>query len=180
MTKAPDKKAAAKKPAAKKPAGDKHPGGRPTDYREEYAAQAEKLCKLGATDKELADFFGVTETTVNNWKQAHPEFLESLKKGKTLADAEVASKLFHRATGYEHPEDDIRTVTVPGGGSEIVITPTTKHYPPDTAAGIFWLKNRQREKWRDKVEAEIGGAGGGPVVVEIVRFGQGGGENNPA
>jgi hypothetical protein len=31
--------------------------GRPTKYKEEYNEQAYKLCLLGATDKELADFF---------------------------------------------------------------------------------------------------------------------------
>lgn len=69
--------------------------------------------------------------------------------GKGAADAAVASKLFHRATGYEHPEDDIRAVN-----GEIVITPTIKHYPPDTTAAIFWLKNRQPAKWRDKQEVD--------------------------
>lgn len=128
--------------------------GRPSKYRSEFAEQVVKLCRLGATDVELAEFFGVSESTLNNWKKAHPGFLESLKKGKTLADAEVADKLFKRATGYEHPEDDIRAVSVGGGMSQIVITPTIKHYPPDTAAAIFWLKNRQPAKWRDKVEAE--------------------------
>jgi hypothetical protein len=32
--------------------------GRPTAYKPAYAKQAEKLCALGATDKEIADFFG--------------------------------------------------------------------------------------------------------------------------
>lgn len=32
-------------------------GGRPTKYKEEYTDQAYKLCLLGATDKEMADFF---------------------------------------------------------------------------------------------------------------------------
>ncbi len=82
---------------------------------------------------------------MNAWKKAHPAFLESLKGGKTLADAEVASKLFHRATGYEHEDTDIRVVN-----GEIIQTPIIKHYPPDTTAAIFWLKNRQPAKWRDK------------------------------
>lgn len=125
------------------------PAGRPTDYREEYNEQARKLCLLGHTDKELAEFFGICEATLNNWKIEHPEFLESLKKGKEVADADVAQSLYHRAIGYSHEEDDIRTVST-GGGSEIVITPTIKHYPPDTAAAIIWLKNRQGKKWRDK------------------------------
>ncbi|PHM57014.1 terminase [Xenorhabdus sp. KK7.4] len=79
---------------------------RPTKYQEAYAEQARKLCLLGYTDKELADFFEVSESTLNNWKHDHPGFLESLKKGKQVADGEVAAKLFHRATGYEHAEDD--------------------------------------------------------------------------
>jgi|SRR5690625_922287 len=124
-------------------------GGRPTRYRAEYAEQAYKLCLLGATDKELADFFHVSEQTINTWKKRHKRFLESLKKGKDAADAEVASKLFHRATGYEHPEADIKVIS-----GEIVITPTIKHYPPDTTAAIFWLKNRQPSKWRDKQEVD--------------------------
>ncbi|WP_312800282.1 terminase [Pseudomonas sp.] len=123
--------------------------GRPTSYKAEYAAQALKLCKLGLTDKELAEYFEVSEQTLNAWKKAHPAFLESLKGGKTMADAEVASKLFHRATGYSHDDLDIRVVN-----GEIIQTPIIKHYPPDTTAAIFWLKNRQRNKWRDKPEGE--------------------------
>ncbi|WP_293933302.1 hypothetical protein [Sphingobacterium sp. UBA6645] len=59
---------------------------------------------LGATDAELGDFFNVTEQTINNWKEAHPEFFESIKKGKDFADAKVAEKLFHRALGFETTE----------------------------------------------------------------------------
>lgn len=126
--------------------------GRPTAYKDEYAEQARKLCLLGHTDAELAEFFEVSEQTINAWKKAQPAFLESIKNGKASADSEVASKLFHRATGYEHPEDDIRAVD-----GAIVITPTIKRYAPDTAAAIFWLKNRQRDKWRDKQEVEHSG-----------------------
>lgn len=124
--------------------------GRPTKYKSGYNQQAEKLCKLGATDKELANFFEVNEDTINQWKKTHPEFSESLKKGKQIADAEVADKLFKRATGYEHPDIDIKVIN-----NKIVKTKLTKHYPPDTVAGIFWLKNRQKGKWRDKQDIGI-------------------------
>lgn len=123
--------------------------GRPTKYLPEYAEQVESLCLLGLTDKEIAASFGVTETTINNWKNQFIEFFEALKRGKHVADAAVASALYSRALGYSHPEDDIRSV-----GGEIVITPTIKHYPPDTTAAIFWLKNRQPAKWRDKPPEE--------------------------
>lgn len=117
---------------------------------------AEKFARLGATDKDLASVFEVSLSTIEAWKRDKVEFLNALKRGKMIADAEVATKLFHRATGYEHPEDDIRTVSMgDGAGSEIVITPTVKHYPPDTTAAIFWLKNRRPDLWRDKVHQEI-------------------------
>jgi len=54
--------------------------GRKSEYREEYAEQALKLCLLGATDKEIAEFFSVSEQTLNSWKKKFPQFLESLKK----------------------------------------------------------------------------------------------------
>ena len=137
------RKAAAKQPARKP--------GRPSKYRDEFAEQARKLCLLGATDKELGSFFGVSEQTINAWKSEHSAFLESLKAGKELADATVADSLYQRAKGYSHPEDDIRVV-----GGAIVITPTIKHYPPDSTALIFWLKNRRPDLWRDKREPEEG------------------------
>ena len=132
--------------------------GRPSQYREEFNEQARKLCMLGATDKQLADFFGVSEQTVNTWKTVYPAFLESLKAGKMLADAEVAHSLYQRAVGYSHPQDDIKVVE-----GEIVITPTTKHYPPDATSMIFWLKNRQPERWR--AQPEDGGEAPTPVKV---------------
>lgn len=126
------------------------PAGRPTEYKLEYNEQVYKLCLLGATDKELADFFEVSEQTLNSWKSKFPEFLESIKKGKEIADATVAQKLYHRAIGYEHPE--LITATFQGQITDTM--EVIKHYAPDPTAAIFWLKNRQRDKWRDKQEVE--------------------------
>ena len=125
------------------------PAGRPTKYKPEYAELAYKFCLLGATDADLARFFEVEEKTVNNWKEEYPEFLQSIKRGKEQADAEIAQKLYHRAKGYEHEEDKIFQYE-----GEPVIVPTTKHYPPDPTSMIFWLKNRQPQKWRDRQEVE--------------------------
>lgn len=134
--------------------------GRPSAYKSEYAEQVVKLCKLGATDKDLSDFFGVSEQTINAWKTAHPEFLESLKAGKLEADAEVASKLFHRATGYSH--EAVKIVADAKTGAQHVV-PFVEHYPPDTTAAIFWLKNRRPDVWRETKAVELTGGGGGPV-----------------
>jgi hypothetical protein len=82
---------------------------RPSRYRPEFVDHARKLCRLGATDKELAEFFGVAESTLAKWKLAHWGFSESLKEGKSESDAEVADRLFKRATGYSHKDTKFAT-----------------------------------------------------------------------
>lgn len=126
------------------------PAGRPTSFKKAYTEQAKKLALLGATDAQAADFFGVTEQTLNNWKKKHPEFFESLKAGKAEVDSKVVRSLFERAMGYTHPEEKIFN-----HNGEAMRVETTKHYPPDTTAMIFWLKNRDPENWRDKVTTEV-------------------------
>jgi hypothetical protein len=133
---------------------------RPTKYRAEFAEQARKLCLLGATDADLADFFEVPESTINNWKKAHKEFLESIKKGKILADAEVATRLYERALGYTHPEEKVFQ-----NNGEIITHQTMKHYPPDTTAAAIWLNNRKPDRWRNKPEADTGNDAPQPVQV---------------
>ncbi len=146
----------------------KAPVGRPSKYKPEYAEQAFKYCLLGATDDRLAELFGVNPDTVHEWKKVHKDFSDSLYAGREKADAEVAKSLYHRALGYSHAEDDIRTVSSGGGVSDIVITPTIKHYPPDTGAATLWLKNRQPKLWRDKVDVDQTVQGSVDVKVDVV------------
>lgn len=124
--------------------------GRKSSYKEEYADQAHKLALLGLTDEEMAEFFGIGITTINRWKKDYPEFQKSLKAGKVVADANVVTKLYRRATGYDYDE----TSTTRKGRRTICEKHTSKHQPADTTAAIFWLKNRQPDKWRDRKEVE--------------------------
>lgn len=141
--------------------------GTDSKYKKEYAEQARKLCLLGATDKELADFFGVCEATINNWKLSFPQFLESVKSGKLDADAKVAESLYNRAVGYVGK----KTVTANIAGAITDIKVVDEYVGPDVGAAVFWLKNRQRAKWRDKFDQEISGVDGGPIEHGItVRF----------
>jgi hypothetical protein len=136
---------------------------RPSKFKEEFIPQAEKLCKLGATDMEVADFFEVDVRTLYRWKGENEAFCQALKAGKDVADERVERSLYARANGYEHNEADIRVV-----GGKIVQTPIRKYYAPDTTACIFWLKNRKPAEWRDKVETEHSGTVQiGRVVREI-------------
>lgn len=133
--------------------------GRPSAYNPAYAKQAQKLCQLGATDVELADFFGVTVTTIGNWQRQHADFLAALKMGKDAADARVERSLYHRANGYTFDSEKVFQFQ-----GEIVRAKTREHVPPDTTACIFWLKNRRRDEWRDRQEAAA------EALTEAVRF----------
>lgn len=132
--------------------------GRPTKYRSEYDDQVYKLCLLGATDEQLADFFGVSVQTIHNWTDRSEGFLEARKRGKAEADSTVAESLYHRALGYEH--DAVKIMQSDGASFE---HPYRKKYPPDTTAAIFWLKNRQPDEWRDRHQHEHSGPDGGPI-----------------
>lgn len=125
--------------------------GRPGQYHESMPDRARKLCSQFGDDNDmLATSFGVTIATLHNWKKEHPEFLDAIKEGKDLFDSDTVERsLLHRAIGYSCIEEKVFL-----DKGEPVIVKTTKHYPPDTTAMIFWLKNRQPARWRDKQEID--------------------------
>ena len=129
-------------------------GGRPTEYKDEYVLQAEKLCMLGATDEEVADFFGVSTRTIYRWKLEHDEFCQALKVGKAAADERIERSLYQKASGYFYTEEQAFKIKVEQHKEEVEVVPVEKYAPPDTTAQIFWLKNRKRDDWRDKQEIE--------------------------
>jgi hypothetical protein len=129
-----------------------NPVGRPSSYKPEFAGQAEKLCELGATDMELADFFGVDVATIYRWKHSHPEFCEAVKVGKDALDNRVERSLYQRAVGYSFNSEKVFHHQ-----GLITRAPTVEHIPPDPGAAMNWLKNRRGETWRDKQEHELTG-----------------------
>lgn len=134
--------------------------GRPSSYKPEYADQARKLCELGATDYELAQFFDVDTATIYRWRNTKEDFCEAVTCGKDKADERVARSLFNRAVGYTFESEKVFN-----NRGEIVRAKTTEHVPPDPAAAMNWLKNRQPGTWRDRVEHT--GSDGGPVRITI-------------
>ncbi|MCC6195166.1 MAG: helix-turn-helix domain-containing protein [Burkholderiales bacterium] len=139
--------------------------GRPTKYHPDLARRAELLCRRGLTDVELANFFGVAKSTLNLWKLRHPEFSDSLKRGKDYADALIVEALYRRACGYSHPAVKI---VLDARSRTVLRVPYTKHYPPDTTACIFWLTNRQPGKWSNRVRHDVGDPTGGPARSNIL------------
>lgn len=98
----------------------------------------------GLTDEQIAKNIGINRTTLYDWKKKEVNIADVLKKGKEVIDFEVENALLKRALGYEYEEE-----TYENG---ILTKKVKKQVPPDTTAQIFWLKNRKKEQWREKVE----------------------------
>jgi len=140
------------------PKGNKHA----RKYKPAMDGRAKLLAAAGFTDEELAAFFGLKNVkTIQRWKKRFPTFYESLSTGKAMADTRVEAALYQRAIGYSCPD-----VHVSNYEGEITLTPIIKHYPPDTTAQIFWLKNRKPEQWRDKHEFDEQHN----ITVKVVRY----------
>jgi hypothetical protein len=121
--------------------------GPDTSFKPEFCNVARRVAMLGATNDDLAAILGVCRRTVGNWLQEFPEFKAAVAEGKLDADSRVAEKLYQRAIGYERPA--VRHFAGTEGPQRVDYT---YHHPPDTAAAIFWLRNRRREDWREQVE----------------------------
>ena len=102
---------------------------------------------VGATDEQILQRIGISHDAFYKWKKRYQEFADALKAGKAESDGRVVKSLFQRATGYSHKD-----VHISNYQGEITETEITKHYPPDTTACIFWLKNRMPAQWRDKID----------------------------
>lgn len=132
--------------------------GRPSKYKKEYDFQAERLSRLGATDKEMADFFEVSLSTLSLWKTEYESFSDALKEGKIWSDVKISESLFKKACGFSYMEEigfKCKSYDEQGRQIEKVETKMVARFqPPDTTACIFWLKNRRTNEWRDKRDVE--------------------------
>lgn len=138
--------------------------GRPSEYDPAFLPKVEALAKEGATDREIAEFLGVSERTVYRWQHEHPLFRQTLKLGKEAADERVIKSLYRRAVGYSF--DAVKIVADAKTGASTVV-PYEEHVPPDTTAAIFWLKNRRADEWRDKSSTELSGPNGQPIATSL-------------
>jgi hypothetical protein len=150
-------------------------GGRPSKFEPAFVEQAEKLCALGATDEEIAEFFDVSTRTIYRWKLDSDAFCQALKAGKEQSDNRIERSLYQRASGFFFTEEQAFKIKVAQYEEEVEVVEVERYQPPDTTAMIFWLKNRRRDDWRDKIEHEHGGEGGGPIMhtIELVAGGNG-------
>jgi transcriptional regulator with XRE-family HTH domain len=134
---------------AKRKAKPKAKMGRP-EKQPDFNKMVTGLCLMGYTDAQLAEYIGISTRTLTRWKKSKPDFCLAIKEGRDAADAKVCASLYERACGYSHPEEKIFTYL-----GTVIRVETTKHYPPETAAIAFWLKNRHPELWKDYKHVEL-------------------------
>ena len=79
----------------------------------------------GLTDEQIAHNIGITTTTLYDWKNKFPDFAKTLKKGKEVVDYAVQGALLKKALSG------------------------------DTMAIMYWLNNRQPDKWRRRTDVNM-------------------------
>jgi transcriptional regulator with XRE-family HTH domain len=127
--------------------------GRPSKYDPGIHTQLVYwMAKNGLTDIKIAEALHISKATLNNWKNKHSDFLDSIKQGKDLVDTLVEGSLLKRALGFEYIET---TKTRNEEGKLKTTKKVTKYTPGDVAAQFIWLKNRKPDEWRDKKEIAI-------------------------
>lgn len=138
--------------------------GGPSLYADDHVERVYRLCLLGLTNPELCLAFGISEQTLYNWCNNHPDFKQALHNGRMEADSHIAKALYQRAKGYSHKETIFHVID-----KELIKTEVIKHYPPDTTACRIWLKNRTKRNdfvWTDSFQAEVSGKNGEPIKTE--------------
>ena len=109
----------------------------------------------GLTDEQIAHNMGVGYSTFRKWKNDYIAILTVLKKGKEVVDREVENAMHKSAKGYFVEEiKEIMEKDDDGKYKKLKVEKTKKWVVPNTAAQIFWLKNRKPNVWRDKQEID--------------------------
>lgn len=129
---------------------------------EEDPAQLERITNWaanGLTDEQIARSMGIRRETLWVWKRDHPNISNALKKGRMLACEVIENALFKKATGMvvEDSVEEYRGELRDGKPSNgtVVRRTTRRQIPPDTAAAIFYLKNRMPDRYSDRRTMEV-------------------------
>ena len=108
-------------------------------------------------DEKLCKFLGISHDTFYKLKKNNPEFSESIKHYKNISPLEVLSSFKKIATGYTFDEvkRELKKNEKTGKYEMIATEIVTKHIVPNATAGIFYLKNKMPNEFKDKIEHDV-------------------------
>ncbi len=113
-----------------------------------FIERIENYAHLGLSEEEMAHCLGVSYKSFNQWKVKIPAVGEAIKRGGPDATAHVARTMYLNAIGFEHDEEKIFC----NAAGDVTRVMTTKKYPPNHVSGIFYLKNKDPARWKDRQE----------------------------
>lgn len=111
----------------------------------------------GFTDEQIALKMGIHTSTFYVYKAKYKEISDALKIGKEACDYVVEEALVKNAVGYWTEEITTEKMWDEQLGKMVVVKEKTvkKFVPANPTSQIFWLKNRNPDKWKDKREETI-------------------------
>lgn len=133
--------------------------GRPSRYETEikpHLKEIENAVRAGATDKEIADAFGFSVSTIYEYKKKYKEFSKAFVCARARVVFEIKAALLKKALGFEY-EEEKRVGKKDKDGENIILVEKYKRYSaPSEQAAAMLLRNYD-ENWRDndKASAEI-------------------------
>ena len=113
--------------------------GRPLiEITPEICKKAEQLAAQGLIMTQIAAVLGMGERTLYEKVENYPQFSQAIEAGRAKGIAQVTNALFKKAT------------------------------EGDTAAQKYYLNNRDKPNWKDRIESTVQGSDGGPIKVTTI------------
>lgn len=114
------------------------------------------------TEKQIANKLSISVSTLEDYKNKHPEFLAALKNNKEIADYNVEDSLFDKCVGkFVETEKAFKCKKIyyDKNGKrcekeEVVVKKVREYIAPDTMAIAIWLNNRRPDNWRKNANKE--------------------------
>lgn len=124
---------------------------RPSKYEKVVKPHLEEIKKAvaaGATDKEISKAFGISLSTLYEYKKKIPEFSDAFARGRTQVVFEIKAALLKKALGYEYIEEKRVGKKDKDGEKIVAVEKYTRHMPPSETAARMLLNNYDPE-WHD-------------------------------
>lgn len=129
--------------------------GRPSRYEREVKPHLDdirKAVEAGATDKEIALAFGLSLSTIYEYKKKYSDFSQAFARGREKVVIDIKAALLKKALGFEYEEAKTVGRKDKDGENVILIEKYKRYSTPSETAAAMLLRNYD-EDWRDNDNA---------------------------
>lgn len=125
--------------------------GRPSKYDTEikpYLEDIQKAVEAGATVEEIADAFGIAESTIYKYKKEKKEFSKAFTRGRKKIVIEIKGALLKKALGFTYTERKTVAKKDKDGENIVMVENYERQCLPSETAAAMLLRNYD-ETWQD-------------------------------